>query len=346
MGSNTPNYNLYKPAIDEEDWGAAVNTSTDTVDTTLAANKVLIDAQVADIATNAADIATNVTAIGLNTTHRGSSGNDHTWIDQDVTSGAAPVFDAGNMTNVPGATQTMQATFDYGQTITIADTDNQTLTLTQNDTTNNPDAMTITNAGTGNGLLIDQNGNGVSLNIDSEATTATVVNIASVNTSGVVLDVRNAGAGGQAAYFANTNGSGAGTSVGIDNSGTGHGLVINQVPATDAGRQALRVFMTTDRTIADTALVKFEDQGSSTTEPTLEVRTGGGSGIELFNAGTGNGLLIDQNGNGVALKIDNAGTSADIEMNATGGGIIFPTSDPNIAGAWWDDTGTLTKSSG
>ena len=344
MGTNTTNYNLYKPDVGEQDWGALVNTNSwDAIDTQMKAN---------------ADAA------------------------------------AGAVSNLQGA-------FDGGQTITIADTDNQTLTITNNDTTNNQipfyvnnfgtgtaaqfvqrassagssgavniesvvaqttsssmllrivqatgstqTAVHLQNAGTGNGLLIDQNGNGVSLNIDSEATTATVVNIASVNTSGVVLDVRNAGAGGQAAYFANTNGSGAGTSVGIDNSGTGHGLVINQVPATDAGRQALRVFMTTDRTIADTALVKFEDQGSSTTEPTLEVRTGGGSGIELFNAGTGNGLLIDQNGNGVALKIDNAGTSADIEMNATGGGIIFPTSDPNIAGAWWDDTGTLTKSSG
>lgn len=28
------------------------------------------------------------------------------------------------------------------------------------------------------------------------------------------------------------------------------------------------------------------------------------------------------------------------------GGIIFPTADPHIAGAWWDDAGTLTKSAG
>jgi hypothetical protein len=28
------------------------------------------------------------------------------------------------------------------------------------------------------------------------------------------------------------------------------------------------------------------------------------------------------------------------------GGVIFPTSDPLIAGAWWDNAGTLTKSTG
>jgi hypothetical protein len=54
--------------------------------------------------------------------------------------------------------------------ITIADEGNDIpLTVTQNDTTNNPAAATITNAGTGNGLFIDQNGEGIALSIDSEA---------------------------------------------------------------------------------------------------------------------------------------------------------------------------------
>ena len=44
---------------------------------------------------------------------------------------------------------TLQEAFDAGQTITIADNDNQVLALTQNDTTNNPNALTIVNTGTG-----------------------------------------------------------------------------------------------------------------------------------------------------------------------------------------------------
>jgi len=43
--------------------------------------------------------------------------------------------------------------------ITVADTENAVgLTVTQNDTTNNPNGITTTNAGTGNAIKIDQNG--------------------------------------------------------------------------------------------------------------------------------------------------------------------------------------------
>ncbi len=39
----------------------------------------------------------------------------------------------------------------------------------------------------------------------------------------------------------------------------------------------------------------------------------------------------------------------NVTGNVTGnvaGHVIFPTSDPLVAGAWWDDAGTLTKSTG
>ena len=56
--------------------------------------------------------------------------------------------------------------------VTTADADNvDSITTTQNDVTNNKIGNKIVNAGTGNGVFIDQNGNGRALNIDSEATT-------------------------------------------------------------------------------------------------------------------------------------------------------------------------------
>lgn len=59
-------------------------------------------------------------------------------------------------TNLGGAgSTTLQEAFDNGETITIADTDNQTLTINQNDVTNNPDALTIVNTGTGAGITLD-----------------------------------------------------------------------------------------------------------------------------------------------------------------------------------------------
>src|SRR3990167_534414 len=83
-----------------------------------------------------------------------------------------------------------QQTFSKGQTITIADTTNQDgLTINQNDTTNNKIGEKIVNAGTGNGLFIDQNGAGVAINIDSEATTADVINLDSAMTTGIIVDI-------------------------------------------------------------------------------------------------------------------------------------------------------------
>lgn len=46
---------------------------------------------------------------------------------------------------------------------------------------------------------------------------------------------------------------------------------------------------------------------------------------------------------GVEVDInDNMIVAGTIES----GGVIFPSTDPLIAGAWWDDAGTLTKSAG
>jgi len=41
---------------------------------------------------------TNQTAIGSNTTHRTSNGSDHSYIDQDITSGSTPTFTNTNLT--------------------------------------------------------------------------------------------------------------------------------------------------------------------------------------------------------------------------------------------------------
>ena len=60
MGTNTTNYNLYKPAVGETGWGADVNTSSDTVDTTMKANE---DA----IALNTAKVTNVPTALSTGT---------------------------------------------------------------------------------------------------------------------------------------------------------------------------------------------------------------------------------------------------------------------------------------
>lgn len=98
-----------------------------------------------------------------------------------------------------------QITSNSEISITIADTVNSAgLTVNQNDTTNNPNAATIINAGTGSGLFIDQNGNGIALDIDAESTTANVIRVFDAKTTtGNIFSLTGANAltTGRAAFF-------------------------------------------------------------------------------------------------------------------------------------------------
>ena len=69
---------------------------------------------------------------------------------------------------------TLQQVFDTGQTITVSDTDNQVLVITQNDTTNNPNAVNIVSSTTGIPLFIDHDDVGAtaSLSVDRDGTNA------------------------------------------------------------------------------------------------------------------------------------------------------------------------------
>lgn len=79
---------------------------------------------------------------------------------------------------------TLQSVFDNGQTITIADTDNQTLAITNNDTTNNQDTLTLTNTTTGRSLFIDYNAiSGYPMVIDTEQLSNTAFKIIMLDAS-------------------------------------------------------------------------------------------------------------------------------------------------------------------
>jgi hypothetical protein len=50
---------------------------------------------------------------------------------------------------------------------------------------------------------------------------------------------------------------------------------------------------------------------------------------------------------GVAVDtLNNMTVTGTVTTPGLNGYVIFPTADPLIAGAWWDDSGTLTKSTG
>ena len=70
-GTNTTNYNLYKPVINETGWGTVKNSDWDVIDLMLF--------------TVSTDTDTNTTAIALNTTHRSSDGSDHSKVTDNET---------------------------------------------------------------------------------------------------------------------------------------------------------------------------------------------------------------------------------------------------------------------
>lgn len=78
--------------------------------------------------------------------------------------------------------------------------------------------------------------------------------------------------------------------------------------------------------------------GVSWATPTknISVSAGAGGQAALTGADHFDGVYYD----------DTADSTQVFGVSIQVPGVIFPTSDPHIAGAWWDDAGTLTKSSG
>lgn len=121
-------------------------------------------------------------------------------------SGDATIDNAGAVTvTAAAATTSMDDAYNNGSAVTVDNdviaftvtntSNNLCLTCTQNDTTNNPVNVSMVNAGTGNDLFLDQNGNGVALYIDSEATSVAALDIeGNTFTTGAIINIDNANA--------------------------------------------------------------------------------------------------------------------------------------------------------
>ncbi len=167
----------------------------------------------------------SVLAIGAVASYTGSNAIAATWYDESdndldgTTAGSPQVLNEDIVIN-PDVTFTNDVTFASDVTVsndltvtgeigaadfvgaitnTIDDNDNYVgLTITNNDVTNNPIATTIVNAGTGDGLFIDQNGDGKALKIDSESTNYNAIDISAKYGIGISQDV----SGGWGMYIA------------------------------------------------------------------------------------------------------------------------------------------------
>lgn len=212
----------------------------------------------------------------------------------------------------------------------------------------------IRNEGTGNGLFIDQNGNGCALLIDGEQTSQNCIQVdcdtlgnASIarfetdsasfnNTSGgaVLAKVGNASATGNVLYVENVgtgrgvfvNQDGAGDGVFIDQDGNGRGLYIDNAGTSwgeliiqggvlASSRFGFEVYSNAAQ--INSPLTRFYLDNASSTQNTINV----------VNDGTGDGLFIDQNGVGIALEIDSESTGEVTSFDGT-------TADNAVAYRW------------
>ena len=203
-------------------------------------------------------------------------------------------------------------------------------TATFNDASN-ARVMYLDNDGTGTGLHIQQDG----ISATNKNALRIYSNSIQVNSPLAFIEMDNASSD-QAALKIKQNGTGYG--IEISNNNTGAAININQAGILATTKHAILAYSNAAQTSEDAALVKVWQDSPSSSEPALEV----------VNNGTGAGIKADSI---ITTNIDGilgANTAAAVTgtLVTSTGGIVFPTSDPSVAGAWWDDAGTLTKSSG
>lgn len=186
--------------------------------------------------------------------------------------------------------------------ITVPDgTNDLALEITNNDSTNNPHTFKVTNAGGGTSAWLDHNGtSGSALYVDNAGTghgiSIIMSGVIGNNLSGlnVLATGVNTTATSYVARFHQDNASSTQRVCDISQDGSGHGLVINHVVTPLAGGQhGLYVYTEQANVNADSALVKITQDSASATEPALEIT----------NAGTGNGIEVNQTGNTYGIKI-------------------------------------------
>lgn len=195
-----------------------------------------------------------------------------------------------NATTTPAITLSLAAITPTSISTTVANTANVAgLTIVQNDTTNNPKGISVTNAGTGNSVYIDANGNtGTTAGssgaffLDNTGNTGTggnfYTNGATVGSTGVL-------------FAKSDNAASTGPVARLDQDGTGPALKINQNGnvGTTSGTSGALVINNTGNTsygiqvysnvgAGAGALVRIEADNAAFDQPTLHIKNLGTSG--------------------------------------------------------------------
>jgi hypothetical protein len=196
--------------------------------------------------------------------------------------------------------------------------DSEVVEIKQANPSSTKPVIRLINEGTGNGLLIDQNGNGIGLSIDSEASTSRALTINSISSAGGFYMEGSGNLGTNSAFFdilatgiQNSNGYG----IRIDDTGMTGQLASLLEVTKDSGNQISSLGRISGSSIAGNWF--YRNYNSTVTNSPLVFIEQDNAGddqnaLSIQNDGTGNGLFINQNGNAKALNIDSEATSTGI----------------------------------
>jgi len=186
----------------------------------------------------------------------------------------------GASTIISGIAQDTATTNYFYRNLASASTSSAVFGVTQDHAGDDQPALSIQNDGTGDGLLIDQNGNGKGINLITEATTERGLNVY----NNEVFTGSNGLVG-----FKQNHASATGDVVQIVNNGLGKGLFIDQ----NGNGKALEI--DSEATVNGAKIASAAETGYAV--------------LKLEASSTGNGLFLDQNGNGISLHIDSEATN-------------------------------------
>ncbi len=216
----------------------------------------------------------------------------------DSTTSGVVVLDIG--TTNANTSVDLQGAFDQGQTITIADGDNQTLTLVNNDTTNNPTTISIDNNGTGTGLYINQDG------VLGSGKYGLYVRSVAAQTAAplVFINLNNASATQPALQISQSNGSSTASALVIPYGGTGDGVSIEQSGTPVNNGHTVRIYSNVAHTNPGTALLYVKADNAGASKPACYFE----------HDGTGQALYVSQLGTGKACTINSQGGAAHLNL--------------------------------
>ena len=216
---------------------------------------------------------------------------------------------------------------------------------------------------TGDVIFVNQDGNGIGINIDTEATSADAINIDAVNTSGVVLDINMAAGGAstaQAITIDNTATASSGNILAIHSDGGGNAINVNHDGSTGSGIKVVQqvgnaLILTSSSAAAHSGVLAYlyhtnaSDTGQLLTlltpatgssaggllQITTQDATNVGKCFVITNAGVGNAIFIDHNNAaGQSLVIDAESTTlttgiVDIQPTVMTTGTVIDIGDMN-----------------